>query len=221
MVSPQNPVPSSIAPGPLRSDRGFVEEEIVVSSAPAYSPAVRYPYPLYFWGSVIAGTLVVLSLFTLSYLLMIGCHVGVTAEGLLSLGWGAAIWLVVTSCIAYYIGGMTANSISRPLGTGWLKGISVWGLSIPLALVISAVVAGGTGLFAGLTMPEVGQLTSSNAQQVANNLQPHMGLNFGFVWTAFITLIAGLVFAIFGSGSVAVATGMLGADGRTCGPAAS
>src|SRR5690348_2892246 len=117
MVSPQNP--TDVTPGTVRSDRGFAQEEVAAAGAP-YTGAVagRYPYPVYFWGSVVAGSLFVLSMFVLSYALMLGCHVGVV-NGALSLGWGSAIWIVITSCIAFYVGGMIANSISQPLGAGW------------------------------------------------------------------------------------------------------
>ena len=206
--SPTTTTTSDIAPGVVR-DRGFISEEVVSTTpSPAYSGTsdslLRYSRPSYFWGSVIAGALLVYSIFCLSYLLMLGCHVGVNADGMLALGWGAAIWFCVTSCIAYYFGGMLATCISAPIRSGWLKGSTVWGLSVPLALVISAVIAGGSGLFGGLNMPHFAgtmATTASNAQQVANNLQPHIGLNFGYIWTAFIALALGLVFSIFGSAS--------------------
>ena len=215
MVSPQNPVTTSVSQGTVGTDRGFVPGD-ATTTAPSYrsatdsAAAAHYPYPTYFWGAVVAGTLFVMSLFALSYFLMLGCHVGVTHSGTLALGWGAAIWIVVTSCVAYYCGGLIANQISRPLGSGWLKGAAVWGLSIPLGALVLAIIAGGTGLLAGLTIPQTGVNAVNNAQTVANNLQPSVaGLNFGYVWTAFITLLAGLIFSVVGSGSAfPVNTGM-------------
>jgi hypothetical protein len=99
---------------------------------------------------------------------------------------------------------MLSSCISPPVRGGLLKGSSVWGLSVPLALVISAIIAGGTGLFGGLNMPHLADTmatTAGNARVVANNLQPHPGLNFGFIWTAFIALALGLAFSVFGSAS--------------------
>ena len=208
MVRPQDSTTATdVAPGLVR-DRGFITEEVISTTSPAYSAGseslMSYARPGYFWGSVIAGSLLVFSIFCLSYLLMLGCHVGVDSSGMLALGWGSAIWFIVTSCVAYYFGGMLSNCISAPVRGGLLKGSSVWALSVPLALVISAIIAGGSGLFAGLNMPhfqETVATTANNAQQVANNLQPHLGLNFGFIWTAFIALGLGLVFSIFGSAS--------------------
>lgn len=222
MVSPQNPTSTDVVnPATVGNDRGFVREEVLSSSAtaPVYTGAaatVRYPYPVYFWGSVVAGTLLVMSIFVLSYFLMLGLHVGVDASGALALGWGAAIWLVVTSCIAYYFGGLLASQISSPLGSGWLKGTSIWGLSIPLVAVIGALVMGGTGLF-GLITPQFNETLANagqNAHQVANNLQPHAGVNFGFIWTAFTILICGLIFAILGSGSALPVNRALADSGR-------
>ena len=223
MVSPQNPSTTDVAPGALSSGRGFVQEEITtVSTAPTYGAiGVRgYSYPVYFWGSVIAGSLLVISLFVLSYMLMLGCHVGVTSAGMLSLGWGAAVWIVITSALAYYFGGMLSNCISRPVLNGWVKGATIWGLSIPLVLVIGAIMAGGGGLLTGLNLPHFSgtiATTANNVQQVANNLQPSPGLNFGFVWTGFITLIVGLIFSIFGAASMP-AQDRVGTDGRTINP---
>lgn len=161
------------------------------------APGWMYTRPTYFWSSVIAGTLFVLSLFVLSWFLMLGCHVGVTSGGMLSMGWGAAIWLCITSAIAFYFGGAIANNISRPLGTGWLKGAAVWGLSIPLALCIWGLAAGGSGLLVGFTTPHA----AGGFGTIAAGTVGHGGIPFGFVWTAFIMLIVGLIFSIIGSNS--------------------
>jgi len=223
MVSPQNTSSSDVAAGDVR-DRGFIREEIVTTTSPGYMPSTtnvpRYSHPTYFWGAVVAGSLLVFSLFCLSYLLMLGCHVGVDSSGMLALGWGAAIWFVVTSCIAYYFGGMLSNCIAPSSSGSLLKGATLWGLSIPLALIISAVIAGGSGLFAGLNMPhfqETVVTTAGNAQQVATNLQPHLGLNFGFIWTAFVALVCGLFFSIIGSAS-AIPANLNLARGSTVNP---
>ena len=217
MVSPQNTASSSVSPGVLPSDRGFVTEESVITT-PAVTditalPRLGYSYPVYFWGSVIAGTVLVMSLFVLSYLLMLGCHVGtVGPDGALSFGWGAAVWLVITSCIAYYFGGMLTNCISRPIGMGWLKGATVWGLSIPLALVISSVLGAGLGVL-GLSLAHVENAAGTAAP--THLAMGFIGPDFGAIWTAFLILICGLVFAMFGSASaVPVNTAAISAASR-------
>jgi hypothetical protein len=171
-----------------------------MAAAPSYPAAGFAPYTRItsFWGSVIAGTLLVLSVFVLSWCLMIGCHVGVIGDTL-SLGWGSAIWIAITSCIAFYFGGLLANSTTRsdmaPMSTGWLKGAAVWALSIPLTFCIWGLAASGTGLLAQFN------LTQSVA---ANTVAPvAAGVMFGWFWTAFTVLSAGLIFAIFGSATSA------------------
>jgi hypothetical protein len=203
MVSPQNPYPpTEVAPGAARTDRGFVTEVTETTAAPAGvampTPGWSYPQSTYFWGSVIAGTLFVVSLFVLSWFLMLGCHVGVTQGGMLSMGWGTAIWLCITSAIAFYFGGAIANNISRPLGTGWLKGATVWGLSIPLALCIWGLAAAGSGLLVGSMAPHVNIVANAGA---AGGAATAVGVSFGAIWTAFIMLIVGLIFSIIGSNS--------------------
>jgi hypothetical protein len=188
----------------MPNDRGFVVEDIAIEQTRPQGTALpaQYRYPVYFWGSVIAGTLVVLSVFVLSYLLMLGLHVGV-AGGVVSLGWGAAVWIVVTSCIAYYFGGMTANSISPPLSSGgWLKGAAIWGLSIPLAMVVASIVAGCAALTAGLNAPHMSIVASAANSQAVTNTVAFFAVPFGAIWTAFTTLICGLIFAALGCSSV-------------------
>ena len=197
MVTPVNPT-SADGGTVVQTDRGFVRTE--TETAPIYRTSnIMYQRPSYFWGPVIAGTLFVISLFVLSWFLMLGCHVGVTSGGFISLGWGAAWWFFVTAAIAYYCGGAIANSISPPLGAGWMKGLTIWGLSIPLVALIGACIMGGSGLF--------GMIPSG--QTIANQSASHLvtatsgyGINFGFMWAGFVTLLVGLVFAVFGSASI-------------------
>jgi hypothetical protein len=194
MVSPQNPNPATVAPAPIRSDRGFIPEE--TAAVPSYPAAGSVPYvrATSFWGSVIAGTLLALSIFVLSWCLMIGCHVGVVGDTL-SLGWGSAVWIAITSCIAFYCGGMMASAMGggdlAPARAGGLKGAAVWALSIPLTFCIWGLAASGTGLFAQFTLSQ-----SAAASTVAPATG---GVMFGWFWTAFITLIVGLIFAVLGS----------------------
>lgn len=201
MVSPQNPNPTDVAPATVRSDRGFTQEEI--TTAPHYSSAGFAPYMrrTSFWGSVIAGTLLALSIFVLSFCLMIGCHVGVVGDTL-SLGWGSAVWIAITSCIAFYFGGLLACGATRrdtpTMGGGWMTGVAVWALSIPLTFCIWGLAASGTGLLADFN------LTHSVA---ATAVAPAAtGVMFGYFWTAFTVLSAGLLFAIFGSATSAPRT---------------
>lgn len=199
MVTPVNPT-SADGGTVVQSDRGFVRET-ETAVAPIYRTSnIMYQRPSYFWGPVIAGTLFVISLFVMSWFLMLGCHVGVTSNGFLALGWGAAWWFFVTAAIAYYCGGAIANSIGLPLGNGWMKGLAVWGLSIPLVALIGACVMGGSGMFGLIPSGQV--IADQSTAHLVTAVRGY-GINFGLMWAGFVTLLVGLVFAMFGSGSIA------------------
>ena len=102
MVSSQN-TSTEVAAGTLPVDRGFVREEASLVAWPTRN-GVMAGYPTYFWGSVVAGTMLMLSLFVLSYFLMLGCHVGVAADQSVSFGGGSAVWMFITGCVAYFFG---------------------------------------------------------------------------------------------------------------------
>lgn len=206
MVSSQNPT-NSPAPeaviGVMRSERGFVSAEPEsTGNSRQYLSMLQPGQTSYFWGAVIAGSLLTLFLFVLSWLLMLGCHVGVTRAGLLSIGAGAAWWTMITSCIAFFFGGLMAGHISRPIRFGWLKGAAVWGLSIPLALCICAILSAGSGLLATSTVPHVNIVESASNLRAFSNQIVYTGISFGAIWTAFWTVLAGLFFSIVGSSSV-------------------
>jgi hypothetical protein len=112
-------------------------EEKVVSSPPARSPIS--------WGAIFAGVVFVLAISWLLYLL--GVAFGLTVvepaevpEAGEELGWSAAIWMLVTSLIAFFLGGLftarTAGIIDKT--EGMLHGLAVWGLSTLLALLLGA-----------------------------------------------------------------------------------
>jgi hypothetical protein len=200
MVSPQNPVSPNIGSGTVTAPRGFVGEELTSISGPVYGQSAQLAYRgrNYFWGAVIAGTLFVLSLFVLSWFLMLGCHVGVARDGVIALHGGSAAWLIITSCIAFYFGGMIAGRISGPDSNGWLRGITVWGLSIPLTLCIWGLVAGGIGLLSAAA-PHVNVVEQVNHAQAIGGYGVYNFVPFGAVWAAFVGLACGLVFATIGS----------------------
>jgi len=86
--------------------------------------------------------------------------------------------------------------------SGAFRGISVWGLSIPLVMVIASIVAIGAGLAYGTTtQPDVHQAVLQTASNVnAPNLSYQGGLwvPFGGAWTVFLSLILGLFCAWIG-----------------------
>jgi hypothetical protein len=112
----------------------IIEEE-VVSSLPARPPIS--------WGAILAGVVFVLAISWLLYLL--GVALGLTVVGPAEmpeageeLGWSAAIWILVTSLIAFFLGGLFAARIAGIIDKteGMLHGLAVWGLSTLLALLL-------------------------------------------------------------------------------------
>jgi hypothetical protein len=129
-----------------------------------------------FWGSIAAGTMVVLGICALSDLLMLSGPVGVYRDG-------AAVWMMITACVAYYGGGLVASRLS--LNGTWLQGVVLWGLSIPLSLLVVAGVAEAAGIASG-------QSTEMTAQMIN-------GSGTAGAWAVFISVALGLAFAVLGS----------------------
>ena len=186
MVSPEQPQQFGTAPAPestrvVRDDRGVIREPL---AEPAITPsAIRTPAFSYFWGAVITGTLVAITFTVMSIALMIGCHVGtVSATGAFIPGWGAAVWTVITACLAYFLGSYVAARMSTVSPGGWISGMAVWGLSIPLLTIITALVAIGGGT---LLSP-------------ASSATGHVHVAYGQMWTLFASLIAGVFCAAMG-----------------------
>src|ERR671931_1101449 len=112
-------------------------EEKVVSSLPARPPIS--------WGAIFAGAVFFLAISWLLYLL--GVALGLTVvnpaevpEAGEKLGRGAAIWILVTSLIAFFLGGLFAARIAGIIDKteGMLHGLAVWGVSTLLALLLGA-----------------------------------------------------------------------------------
>jgi hypothetical protein len=110
-------------------------EKGVVSGLPARPPIS--------WGAIFAGVVFVLAISWLLYLF--GVALGLTVvnpaevpEAGEKLGWGAAIWMLVTSLIAFFLGGLFAARIAGIIDKteGMLHGLAVWGVSILLALLL-------------------------------------------------------------------------------------
>ncbi|MGA2442125.1 MAG: hypothetical protein ABSH08_14315 [Tepidisphaeraceae bacterium] len=190
MVS-QNPSKSDIPAAVSGNDRGLLLEETLSAGGPGHDLAAwRHYRP--FWRPVLAGTLFAISVFVLSWYLMLGCHVGITGNGILALGGGAAVWIWVTSCVAFFFGGLIANAVSAPRSSGWVTGAAIWGLSVPLALVIFTFVAQGAGVLGSLGLPHATMIQTNGGNGVS------VGGGFGFIWAAFITVLCALVLSIVG-----------------------
>jgi len=174
MVS-QNPTEVSAA----ATNRGFVEAPVTEDARYA---AIRPYLPVF--RPVLLGALFVLSFFTLSWYLMLGCDVGINpTTGAFSMGWGAAWWLCVTSAIAFLIGSMVSGAISRDPGLGAVRGLAIWSLSFPLGLLIFGLADIAGGLIPALGLPHAGVGSA---------------LNHGWFFGAFVLMSVGLIFSLIG-----------------------
>lgn len=170
--------------------RGFVTEETVITTSSGVNNLSEYPAPS-FWGSIVAGTVVTMGIGALSECLMIGCHVGAYQNGAIYLSGGVAVWMIITTCIAYFFGGLVAGQLS--LRAGWMRGVTLWGFSIVLTVLMAAAVALGTG---------VAYAHSTNMTEGTGSGSLYNGtvfLNNGGAWAAFLFLAAGLIFSAIGS----------------------
>ena len=194
MVSPQNP--SANAPsGVETTGRGFIvpEEARVVAA-----PRPQLVHSNVYWGSIIGGSLLTLSLLTISSLLAYACGVPAFSGG--AYGWGAGIWSVISSIIAFFCGGMVSAYLSgvndRRLFA--LHGLMAWVLAIPLVLLIFA---GSFGLIgghpAGLIATDVTRMSFA-----AGPDQPTLHTQTGAAWGSLISVVCGMVAALLGGSMV-------------------
>jgi hypothetical protein len=152
--------------------RGTITESRIVA---ARNRELSVPAPS-FWGSIAAGAMVVLGIVALSDFLMLGSHVGAYRDG-------AAIWMIVTACIAYYAGGLVASRLNS--NGAWFQGVVLWAFGIPLSLLIVA----GVTEAAGIAFANTTEITA----------QIIKGGEIGGEWAAFISVALGLAFAVLGS----------------------
>ncbi len=183
--------PSNVA---TRSDRGIIAEETIVAASTGVNNLDEYPLPS-FWGSIVAGAVVVMSIGALSECLMFACRVGTYGNGQVYLGAGAAFWMFITTCVAFFFGGMVASRLS--LRGGWMRGLTVWAFTLPLLMLVTAFISGGAGLgFVHNTRIAEEVITN-------NHITTFYGggsfVSYGGVWSGFILLALGLIFSLVGA----------------------
>src|SRR5690606_41614479 len=130
--------------------------------------------PLISWGAIFAGRVFVVASTWL--LILLGSAIGLSvayvagAAGVgQELGIGAVIWLLLTACVAYFLGSfVTARLAGKPeRSAGMLHGVILWSVATVLMLVLGAwgirglfqeggSVAGGAGSAAGGAGPARG-----------------------------------------------------------------
>jgi hypothetical protein len=160
--------------------RGFIAPEEVAAAERQPIAMVRSHAS---WGSIIAGSLVCVSLLTLSSSLAYAC--GVPAfSGSNDYGVGAGIWSIVTAIVAFGVGGWLAGYLASPVDGRYrlLHGLMTWGLTVPLILLLF----GGAGLMVnrpGIIGTDIHEMTI-------------VAPRIGGAWGAFISLAVGLIAAL-------------------------
>jgi hypothetical protein len=94
------------------------------------------------WGAVIAGALTALALLLLSNMFAIACDISAFRGG--AYGWGAGVWSVISYGVAFFLGGMVVEYLTRrgEARLGALHGVLVWVLAVNLAVLLSAPAIG-------------------------------------------------------------------------------
>lgn len=118
-----------------------------VTVVEGHSSYERTPFDIR-WGAVIAGLMFTYAIGWLLYLL--GSALGLSVAGATDLdavGKGfalsAAVWIIITSILAYFLGSLFASRLSGSVdpGTGMLHGLALWSVATALMVVL-----GFTGL---------------------------------------------------------------------------
>lgn len=190
MVSPQNPQPT--APG--TTTRGFITPEEAAAVERQAPVMIRSHVS---WGSVISGSLLTVSLLILSSVFAYAC--GVPAfRGTGTYGFGAGVWSVISSIIAFFFGGWLASHLAAATDRQYrmLHGVAVWSLALPLILILF-----GTGLTvltnrAGFVGSDVTRMAITGTPMVGPAIQGVS--NVGAAWGGFISLVLGLIAAGIG-----------------------
>lgn len=157
---------------------GDLERRDFGGAFPVLPPALRRIS----WGAVFAGLIVAIMASLVLALLGMAIGLGAVnpaqeANPFAGLGMGAALWWVVSSLIALFIGGWVAARMAGiPRGfDGAVHGLLTWGLVTLLTFYLlgTAVgrIIGGAGSLVGQGLGLVGQGVSAIAPQAANEAQ--------------------------------------------------
>jgi hypothetical protein len=148
------------------------------------------------WPAVLAGLFVALS--TLAVLSVLGIAIGLSSvdgyenrESADNFAIGAGIWGAVSALVAFFVGGLVAawtaasgrssgtndtrtaaghhDSNDRPI-KGWLQGLMVWAVAIPLSAWMVGSAATGLARTAGNAVATGVQATATAADDVADRM---------------------------------------------------
>jgi len=145
-----------------------MKEEVVYEPAmPVRQPALRRIS----WAAIFAG--LIIALVAQVVLSVLGLSIGASAINPLTdqnpgatIGIGAAIWLVISSIIALFLGGWVAGRMAGFPREGGLHGLVTWGAATLVTLLLLSNAVGnllsGAGKLMGQAMPMAGQAMASS-----------------------------------------------------------
>jgi predicted lipid-binding transport protein (Tim44 family) len=131
--------------------------ETARTTATEASPRVERSFARISWGAILAGALIGLAAQLI--LTLIGAAVGLatlspatgTGPSGTTLGIGAAIWLLISSVVAMFLGGYVAGRLAGTFN-GLLHGLATWATVTILTILLLTTAAGGLiGTASGLT----------------------------------------------------------------------
>jgi hypothetical protein len=131
------------------------------------------PFARISWGAIFAGAVVALAIQLV--LTLIGGAIGLAtlnpatgqSPSSMTLGIGAALWLVISSLISLFMAGYVAGRLGGTFN-GWLHGLATWATVTTLTLLLLATAAGGlVGAASGL-----GAFAVSNSDKMSPSQLP-------------------------------------------------
>jgi hypothetical protein len=142
--------------------------------------AVGVPTDRVRWGPIIAGLFAAIS--TLAVLAVLGAAVAGTAydpgDSARAFGIGAGIWGAISALIAFFVGGWLSgrSAAARGHGASTLNGAMVWVTTIPLMMIVGAMVAGNAASAVGQAVQTATQATATaaNGAAVATSNRPDL-----------------------------------------------
>lgn len=179
------------------------------------------------WGPILAGLFAALS--TLALLSVLGVAIGLTAwdagDPGTAFGIGAGIWGIISTLIAFGVGGWVAAATAAVRGetNGSINGAMVWAVAIPVMLFLAAgglTSLAGTAAGAADQNPQIMAYPQSPADTgAAMEGQAADEMADNAAWSAWGTLIALLLGLAAAAGGGYLGARKLGDATRTAPPA--
>ncbi len=147
---------------------------VTVTESPSLSTRAAYDLRSIHWGAVIAGLVFTYAVYWLLYLLGLALGFSVAdASDFDAIGkgfaYGIAFWILITSVIAYFVGGLFTSRLSAAADkdTGMLHGIALWSVATAVMVILGAsgaanLAQGGHALLQGAGLAGLATVDQDN-----------------------------------------------------------